>query len=185
MKTILALVCLLGFLVNNDPDCYTARTSIKALQEKHTFVSDSVLERCWEKSFHDRDGKLTELSAYLNTLDLPDCITAAHVVFNKSLTLYEPTHTTHHSQPWYDGEGVIITPEGDESKLSPFENFEKNLPGVETKLIAWRQKHYWGPYVLYENEDRGKGVVDVNLFLVDKNGCLVNSVEIRFSSAAF
>ena len=172
----------LGLLISGN--VYAQNTECRVSNRvSDLFVGDTYLEnnlvlRNANNVFTTSDNRFRELAAYLNTLNLPSAVRKAHVVLHKSITLYEAGHTLHHGKPWYDHRGNVVNPAGDNNRLRG--NFEANYRAVQIDMLDFRLRHGWGPFVLYENEDDGKGVVNVEAVFLDKNDCWLDSLNISY-----
>ena len=142
------------------------------------YLSNTLLPRGSDNSFTTTDPQLKELAAYLDTLNLPLFIVKAHIVLHKSMVLYEPEHTTHWGKPWYDHRGNLVNPNGDGNRLK--QDFEANYRSVRIDMVDWWLNHAWGPYVLYENEEYGKNVVDVKVVLLNETNCWIDDLDVTF-----
>ncbi|QQG45993.1 MAG: hypothetical protein HYY55_03395 [Candidatus Niyogibacteria bacterium] len=157
--------------------CYFGNT-VSELLHGDTYIGNYPIGRDASGSFQTTEPSMREIAAYLSTLQLPSAITRAHIVLRKSLIRYEPFHTLHHGKPWYDGSGNLVNSSGDENLL---QNWNKDTyRAVRIKMLDFEEEHMWGPYVLYENEEKGKGVVDAEIVLLDKNDCYLSNLEMSF-----
>jgi len=143
-------------------------------------LSNTLLTRSSDGSFSTSDAQLRELAVYLDTLQLPQFITKAHIVLHKSLVLYEPEYTLQYGKPWYDRLGNLTNPNGDENKMKQPQDYSAAYREVWLAILDWRWEHFGGPMVLYENEPQGKNVVDVKVVLLNDNDCWIDSLDISF-----
>ena len=169
----LAVISLLSVSYNKDdsqPDTFVREVVI---QKENNGVSSSFRNSSLK-------GDWSELAYYLDSLNLSDVVTKAKVTFYKSLTTYEPTFGKHHGQPWYTFRGRLVDQDGDENLLQDVDLWEKGYPKVLEKMAKWRLERHWGPYVLYDNEDGGKGVYDVEVDLLDSNDEVLVNLHLSF-----
>lgn len=181
LVTLLSVIFLSVFsqdlMAQTNSPCRYGNTVAQELSGDN-YLRNVLLTRGSDGSFNTADGQLKELAAYLDTLNLPQLIQKAHVVLHKSMVLYEPEHTTHWGKPWYDHRGNLVNPNGDNNRLR--QDFEVNYRSVRIDMIDWWLKRAWGPYVLYENEEYGKNVVDVKVALLNEIDCWIDSLDISF-----